>query len=173
MNWHEYFTYDQETGLLAHRLPPRSRFKTDAGWRQSVTKLSRNTPGSIHYINGKPHAIFVVANRQSLYAHRIIWEMCNGPIPKGMEIDHIDCDPCNNRLHNLRLASRAENCRNTRVKRSGLKGAWFDARSKKWGAEIRAGEIRKWLGSFDTQEEAHAAYCAAAKELHGEFARFK
>ncbi len=42
----------------------------------------------------------------------------------------------------------------------------------KWKATIGHKRRKIYLGRFDTPELAYAAYCAAAKELHGEFACF-
>ena len=46
---------------------------------------------------------------KSEYIHRFIWQAFNGPIPNGFEIDHIDNNPANNRLYNLRLLTNVEN----------------------------------------------------------------
>ena len=54
-------------------------------------------------------------NRSPKRSHRIIWEMHHGPIPKGMQIDHIDGDCANNKLENLRLATNRENSCNREV----------------------------------------------------------
>ena len=43
------------------------------------------------------------------YAHRFIWEMFNGEIPKGMEVDHINGNPADNNIENLQLKSHKEN----------------------------------------------------------------
>ena len=51
-------------------------------------------------------------HRGSCSVHRAVWETFNGPIPKGMEIDHIDGDSFNNKLSNLKLVTHAENTRN-------------------------------------------------------------
>jgi hypothetical protein len=51
-------------------------------------------------------------------AHRIIWEMYNGTIEKGLCIDHINGNPQDNRLENLRLVSYSENGRNRKVHRN-------------------------------------------------------
>lgn len=48
--------------------------------------------------------------------HRFVYEYFNGPIPEGLEVDHIDGDRLNNRLDNLQLLSPRENAR----KGSGL-----------------------------------------------------
>ena len=50
--------------------------------------------------------------RKHLQVHRVIWELAYGPIPDGMEIDHIDRNPSNNRLSNLRLVTHSENNQN-------------------------------------------------------------
>jgi hypothetical protein len=88
-------------------------------------------------------------------------------------VDHINGDPLDNRKVNLRICTHAENMHNQRLPKnntSGLKGASWDG--KHWVAQIGfGGKVRK-LGKFSTPEEAHAAYCKAAVELHGEFANF-
>jgi len=43
------------------------------------------------------------------YVHRLVWEVVHGPIPAGMEIDHVDTDPANNRLSNLQLVTGQQN----------------------------------------------------------------
>lgn len=91
-------------------------------------------------------------------------------------VDHIDGNPLNNCRNNLRLASPLENSRNMKKKpgcSSDLKGAVWDKGRNKWKAEIRANGRRMHLGRFDTAEEAHAAYRAAALKYHGEFANLE
>lgn len=43
--------------------------------------------------------------------HRFVWECWNGMIPKGMQINHIDCDKTNNKLENLEVVDQWENMR--------------------------------------------------------------
>jgi hypothetical protein len=88
------------------------------------------------------------------------------------EIDHKNTDNGDNRWDNLREATEAQNKRNRRMlvrNASGLKGVC--AHKGKWQATIYAEGINYYLGRFDTPKAAHNAYCAAAKQLHGEFAR--
>lgn len=90
----------------------------------------------------------------------------------GSEIDHIDCDGLNNRRRNLRQATRAQNCMNQRTRsdnKSGFKGV--QKRNSKWEARIWVSGKVERLGQFETAEDAHAAYCAAASRRHGKFAR--
>lgn len=109
-------------------------------------------------------------------AHRLAWVYVNGEIPDGMEVDHIDGNPSNNAIGNLRLATSSQQKQNKRVQsnnRSGLKGAYYHAahHGKKWRSQIKVGKRLIHLGYFWTPEEAHKAYAAAAKEHFGEFAR--
>lgn len=107
-------------------------------------------------------------------AHRLAWLIIHGVWPE-KHIDHINGKPRDNRLCNLRLATQSENLCNTKRRSdntSGLKGVSWHNASKKWRARIAIYRQTKVLGYFATPEEAHAAYCNAARELHGEFANF-
>jgi Demerecviridae HNH endonuclease len=87
-------------------------------------------------------------------------------------IDHRDLDPSNNRLTNLRRATKSQNNANRRVCRnnaSGLKGVSPDR--GRWRASIRKNGRRRHLGMFPTPQAAHAAYVKAARKLFGRFAR--
>lgn len=52
---------------------------------------------------------------KQLSVHRLVWELLNGPVPEGAEVDHINHDPSDNRIENLRLANRSENTVNKRT----------------------------------------------------------
>ena len=107
--------------------------------------------------------------RARISLHRIVI----GAEP-GVLVDHIDGNGLNNRRSNLRLATNAENMRNARGhldSASGAKGVSWHKGAAKWRAAIMADRQEHYLGLFDTVESAHAAYCDAAKRLHGQFAR--
>lgn len=112
-----------------------------------------------------------VAGRQYA-AHRVAWLYVTGEWPS-MLVDHKNNVATDNSFANLRLATKAQNCRNQKAKtnRSGLKGVAWDASRRKWLATIRTDSGRKSLGRFESATEAYAAYCAAADQHHGEFAR--
>jgi hypothetical protein len=63
--------------------------------------------------------ISVGGNRK--LAHRVVWEMHNGPIPPKMVVDHIDGDKKNNKISNLQLLSNKDNCRKQRKRESASK----------------------------------------------------
>jgi len=92
--------------------------------------------------------------------------------PKKMQIDHINHNILDNRRSNLRICTQTENLYNQnkyKNNRSGYKGV--SKHGKKWRAYINKDGKRQNIGIFSTPELAHAAYCKAAKELHGEYAK--
>jgi len=103
--------------------------------------------------------------------HRLVWMHFNGKIPKGMVVDHIDRNPRNNKIENLRLATYAQNSAN---RRKSNKGKNFEQKGVGWNGVKYISTIthegkRLHLGSFETEWEAAAAYIAASKELNEEF----
>lgn len=106
-----------------------------------------------------------------LLVHRLAWMLVNGPIPEGMQVDHINCDRKDNRLANLRLVTHTENQQNQRRahrsnRASGLLGARFDSRINRFYGSIKDSGRSVYLGSFLTAQEAHEAYLAAKRRLH-------
>jgi hypothetical protein len=104
--------------------------------------------------------------------HRIIFLMYHGYLPP--MVDHINQVVDDNRIENLRAADKHTNQYNTPAKSwgCGLKGVCFDKSRNAWVTSIRVFKKRLYLGRFNTPEEAHEAYKAAALKYHGEFARF-
>lgn len=104
-------------------------------------------------------------------AHRIAWLYVYGEWPFS-DIDHINRNGCDNRIANLRLATKTQNMGNRKRNAnnsSGYKGVY--KHRNKWAACIRQNGKTISLGTFNTPQEAHAAYVAAAKKIFGEFAR--
>jgi HNH endonuclease/NUMOD4 motif/AP2 domain len=88
-------------------------------------------------------------------------------------VDHIDRNPLNNALSNLRCCDRSQNLWNSKKRKdnqSGYKGVYFCTRTNKWGAMIAVRHKRIWLGRFTSKEEASSAYKIAQNIHHGEFA---
>lgn len=108
--------------------------------------------------------------KTTIKMHRYI----KGITDSKIDCDHHDLNGLNNQKINLRVCTRAQNMQNTQVKSnssSGLKGVVLHKKSGLWMARIRANGKQVLLGYFKTAELGHAAYCEAAKELHGAFAR--
>lgn len=113
----------------------------------------------------------ITINHLRYYAHRLAWVYVYGYWPE-FEIDHRDTNPLNNAIGNLRRATRILNLGNTKLSKantSGLKGVCRSG--EKWRSYISVEGRRRYLGTFDTAEQAHSAYVAAAKRQFGEFAR--
>lgn len=159
----EWLSYDPRTGIFL--------------WRKESRKcrpVFGKVAGSIVGKNG--YRLIKFRGFSLIGAHRLAWIYAYGSIADGLEIDHIDGNPSNNAISNLRLATSRQQKRNKRVQsnnRSGLKGAYYHAchKGKKWRSQIGLGNRMVFLGYFHTAEEAHAAYGAAAIEHFGEFAR--
>lgn len=94
--------------------------------------------------------------------------------PDGMVIDHINGDKKDNRKCNLRIASNMENCRNRGLctrNTTGFKGVSYDSRRKRYSASIMVNYKNKFLGYYDSPQEAALAYDKAASSYFGEFAK--
>ena len=109
-------------------------------------------------------------NGRQLMAHRLAWFFVYGEWPRH-QIDHVNGNPGDNRISNLRQATSAQNNANRRVMRDGLKGASWSKRSNRWKASICSGGKKIHLGYHDTEVAAHDAYVRAARKIHGEFER--
>ncbi len=92
--------------------------------------------------------------------------------PAGMDTDHITGDKLDNRKSNLRICTRSQNKGNMHKffnNTSGYKGVSLHKPTNKWIAQICMNKTHKFLGYFDSPEEAHAVYKKASLDQHGEF----
>lgn len=143
----ELFDYDPETGVFVrHRLPSR---RADRSKGDGYSRI---------YVEGKKQL-----------AHRAAWAIFYGEWPPD-EIDHRNMVKSDNRIKNLRLATHAQNVKNTKPMRALPKGVAKTA-SGNWQAQIKADDKYYYLGSFKDIEHAAACYRIAAAAMHGEFAR--
>lgn len=116
---------------------------------------------------------------KSIGIHRLVLARILGrPLTDTELPDHVNCNGLDNRRCNLRQATQRENMRNKRRyknNRSGFKGVYQEWKNHRWRwrAAIVIDGKQLSLGRFDTPEEAHEAYKAAANKYFGEFARFE
>lgn len=151
----DLFVCHADIGEISWRVPRRAgkdRFRKYAG------HLNKSTGYRMIHINRGTYRI-----------HRIIWKMVTGKDPVA-DIDHINCNPLDNRFSNLREATRRQNIWNKKRKTTQLKGI-TQIRPNRWHARIRINGKNAYLGTFPTPELAHEAYWRKAQEIHGPFAR--
>lgn len=150
-NLKQHLQYDQETGVFI-------RLQCKAG---------QIKPGSIAGKVGNRGYLQIKLLGKMYQAHRLAWLYCYGRFPDDL-IDHIDHDTLNNRIDNLREVNANGNMHNYIKPNSNNKLGYLgvSACGNKLQAEIKTYGKRKYLGSFNTPEEAHAAYVVAKRELH-------
>lgn len=150
----EFFSYDKETGLF-------TRLKT-------TSKVAKR--GSIAGGITKAGYIIIAVGKNRHYAHRLAWLYETGNFPI-VQIDHINCNPADNRLSNLREATASQNMCNTKGRKgnAGIKGVTLNAYGK-FHAQIKFENVL-YQDTFDTLKEASEFITEHRDRLHGEFAR--
>lgn len=147
--------YEPDTGKLFWKERPLEMFKSERSWKMWNTRFAGMEAfasiGRQGYFQGGLY-------NKTRYAHRVIWKLRHGVEPD--QIDHLDGDRTNNRLHNLREVSAAENRKNQRRPERNVSGVigvgWSDQR-KKWRAQIQVDGKCKHLGLFEDLEAAAIA----------------
>ena len=151
-NFIRCLSYNPDTGALIWVATPSKRAKALIGKPAGTVHRGRLTIR----IGGKGYR-----------AHRVMWAMTYKKWPDG-EIDHIDGNPLNNRLSNLRDVSRLVNQQNIRVasrkSQSGLLGAHKNR--NKWLSRLKVNGKQMWLGVFANAKDAHQAYLNAKRLYH-------
>lgn len=77
------------------------------------------------------------------YVHRLVYTAFNGPIPEGMQIDHIDGNKENNALSNLRVVTPRENVNNPVTRVRYLEAIKKITSSEEWRNNQREGSKRR------------------------------
>ena len=117
----------------------------------------------------RPHGYRVVILSGRMYkVHRICWKLGTGEDPGDKEIIHVNGNPLDNRLANLKAvshSSRALRGAATRASSSGVAGVSRDRKSGKWRARIRVRGKSISLGLFSMREEAAAAVDQAKSKV--------
>lgn len=155
----DFLRYDPETGEFAW-------IKTPGHRPRAGLKAGKMTRGGYVQIGfgGKHHM-----------AHRLAWFFVHGEMPSSF-LDHINGDRADNRIANLRPATREQNAQNRVGPRNkslpkGVSISLTRTGEQRYRARIGAGRERYNIGIYATVEEAQFAYATAAAQLHGEYAR--
>lgn len=149
----ELLSYDENTGRLF--------------WKQNVSrKVKAGDVAGCYTTKG----VRIRLQGINWLAHRIVWILMKGELPE--QIDHIDGNPLNNRLANLRAATSTIQNRNKKKLKTNTTGFAGVSRSRRksdsYRAQICVDKRQIHLGDFPTAEsaaKARAAYVTAHPEL--------
>lgn len=148
----ELLDYDQDTGLFTWKQ-----------WRGGTAFAGTDA--------GRPNKgghIQIMVDGIRYMAHRLAWLYIYGVFPQE-DIDHINRVRSDNRICNLRPASKLQNAQNRSVSsnnKSGCSGVAWNERLKKWRARLTVGRKRMHLGYFTSIEEAFTARAEAKMKYH-------
>ena len=151
------FAYDPETGAFTWRVR-----------RSNKIAVGQEAGG----VNTHGHRRVGIGSSKH-YVHRLIWLYVYGCWP-AREIDHVNTHPSDNRLCNLREATRRQGLHNTsrrRDNRAGIKGVRWSQRHQRWVAKLNRPDGSVFQRRLRSKEAAAAAYAQEAARQFGEFAR--
>lgn len=164
----ECLVLDLVTGELTWRTRPREHFATKRSCSTWNARYAGKRSGSLLPIGYWLIALTFAGRQRGLLSHRVIFALATGAWPVD-EVDHKNGRRSENRLNNLREATRVENCQNQPVNprnTSGFPGVSRVKRSGKWMAKVNTGGRCVYRREFDTPQKASAAYLAAKAEFH-------
>ncbi|MGB3724872.1 MAG: HNH endonuclease signature motif containing protein [Glaciecola sp.] len=146
------FTYNPETGHMSHKPKPIEEYKGMSKAR--VLKRLRGDRAEVFRERKSGCSYYaIVKGDKSMYAHRAAFLMHHGYAPK--IIDHINGNPFDNRLCNLRESSSLQNNRNCSLQKNNKTGRVGVRLVKgRYYAAIGVGGKNKHIGIFDAFEDA-------------------
>jgi hypothetical protein len=127
--------------------------------------------GCVHKGKGYIH---VKIKAKAFKAHRLVFLYHHGYLPEC--VDHIDGDKTNNKIENLRAATKEENCRNQKIRstnKSGYKGVKWVEHCKKWQVEVCKNYKQLRFGMYEDLELAGLVAIEATELIHGRFSAYK
>lgn len=176
---HECFLYDPTTGIFKHKNRPLRHFKTKHGY-DNFTKLRAGREAGTKYYcrGGAPLTVKLIISvpcypRFRIGAHNVAMLMSGASIPPGCEVDHIDRNPFNNVLSNLRIATKSQNGSNRkkakRVRGHHLPKGVMLLPSGIFRSYVYCNGKRFECGTHSSLENATKARMQKARSLYGEF----
>ena len=150
----KYFEYDKETGNLIRKVA-----------------ISQSKIGDVAgYIKKSDGYVYIKFFGKTFLAHRLVWILHFGTNPS-CDIDHINCIRNDNRIENLRIASRSKNLHNSSARArntTGHKGITYVKKGKKkWQANVTIDYKYHYIGVFNSIEEAINARDDYCKKIIG------
>jgi hypothetical protein len=152
----------REDGNLTRKIKPNNRASRMTPIGDAVGTTDSRGYKTVQ-VDGKLHKV-----------HKLIYIYHNGEVPSNLIIDHIDGDPTNNRIENLRAVTQSQNSCNRKKSthnKSGVKGVCRHKKSGKWIVGITYNKKKYHGGLFSSLEDAEARVKQLRKEIHGEYAK--
>ena len=152
--------------LTQDRLKELFDYNPDTGIFVRLMQCGTAKKGAIAGCLANGYYVIRVDNKLYL-SHRLAWLYVHGSLPE--LVDHINRIPTDNRISNLRPATKAQNQQNHGIpkhNKSGFVGVSWDSNRSKWYASIRANNRTIPLGRFQNIEDAATAYQQAAGRYH-------
>ena len=138
-------------------------------WKERRAGVS--TGKQAGHISSTDGYLYVCLDRTVYMVHRVLWKLLKKEEPPET-LDHIDGNPLNNHISNLRECSQKQNTinRNRTKNVTGVAGVYKSNTKGKYYAQIKANDTNLYLGTFSSLEEAAAARRSAEIKYFGEFA---
>ena len=146
---HELFSYDPVTGVITRKIATTNSVKVG-----DVV----GSPQSNGYLR-------VRVGKHLLHVHRLAWLLHTGEWPQNT-VDHRNGIRSDNRASNLRDLPKAVNNQNAHGTWAVSGYAGVSAAGLRFSSKVTTRGAQKYLGTFDTPEEAHQAYLTAKRALH-------
>ena len=144
--------YDPETGILTWKWRDKAWFLVESSRRRWNTRFAGKEALTAIDVGGRgyKHGSITVLGLNKAYAHRVAYTIYHGDFPE-FGIDHINGDPTDNRIANLRDVSQKINSRNSSRRKnntSGVTGVYWNNQMERWCAQITVDGRTKSLGLF-------------------------
>ena len=169
--------FDYRDGRLIWKDRPLDEFKNQRVWNMRNVKYAGKEAGSLQRSVRKGKEIYrwmISIDRKLYYRSNLVWIYHDKePLNDDNEVDHKNNNMLDDRIENLRISTRSQNCANKKIKSTnttGYKNVRLRKDNGKYTSSICVDGDSRYLGQFDTAIEAHQAYTQAANELYGEFA---
>jgi hypothetical protein len=160
----QLITYNKQTGIFIWKYRSENEFCSNPAYKKWNTRFANKEAGGIA---GRGYWYIKVEKTQQR-AHRLAWLYIYGEFPI-YELDHIDGNKLNNKIDNLRISSRSQNMQNKRKTSASNSLVILGVRktpSGKYSSCIGFNKKYKYLGTYETPDEAFNAYVEEKRKIH-------